>query len=165
MIKLGIIADTHIPIKSKTLPDEIFTLFEGSNLILHAGDLVDLSVIDELKKIAPVKAVYGNMDKEDVKKKFPRKQIIKIGKFKIGLIHTLGRISDRIQRVKEEFPKSKINVIVFGHSHVPVNEKKNGILFFNPGCPVDDIFCPYRSIGMLTISDKIEGKIIKLKNI
>jgi len=48
---------------------------------------------------------------------------------------------------------------------VPVNEKKNGILFFNPGCPVDDIFCPYRSIGMLTISDKIEGKIIKLKNI
>lgn len=160
---IGVIADTHIPAKADKLSEEIFQHFKEVDLILHAGDLTTLSVIDELKKIAPVCAVYGNMDKGKIRKNLKRKEVIKVGKFKIGLIHTLGIVSKRVEKAKEEFSGSKINAVVFGHSHTSMNEEKKGILFFNPGCPTDDILCPYRSIGILKLSDKIEGKIIKLR--
>lgn len=164
MIKIGVIADTHIPTRCRAIPDEILKQFKGVDLILHLGDFIDLAVLNDLKKLAPVKAVCGNMDPAAIKKKCPRKLIVKVGKFKIGLIHDLGSVSTRLERAREEFNKSKINAVVFAHSHSPVNEKKGGILFFNPGSPTDTIFAPYKSFGFLTLTDKIEGKIIKLKD-
>lgn len=164
MFKIGVISDTHIPTKCIKLPEEVFLHFKGVDLILHAGDFIDTSVLDILKEIAPLKAVYGNMDNEAVRKELPRKQIVKIGDIKIGLIHDLGSLSKIKNKIKEEFGNSKIDAVVFGHSHVPLNEIKCGILTFNPGSATDTIFNPYKSIGILTIDGKIEGKIIKLKN-
>ncbi len=163
MIKIGIISDTHIPTRCQAVSKEVLRELEGVNLILHAGDFVDISTFNALTKIAPVKAVYGNMDHEEVKSKFPKKEIIKVGKFNIGLIHDLGSPSKRLKTLKEEFGNFKISAVVFGHSHTPLNKKKDGILFFNPGSPTDDVFAPYKSIGILTVSDKIEGRIIELK--
>jgi uncharacterized protein len=162
-MKLGVIADTHMPIKGQSLPEELSLHFKDVDLILHAGDILNLSVIDQLEKIAPVRAVYGNMDREETRKKLPRKDIIEIGGFRIGLIHSLGRPWQMLKKVKEEFPRVKLDVVVYGHSHMPAREIKKGILFFNPGCPMRDIFCPYRSIGLLILSDRIESKILKLK--
>jgi len=90
------------------------------------------------------------------------KEIINIGKFKIGLIHGYGAPSEIMPTVRREF--DKVDVLVFGHSHAAMNIKKDGILYFNPGSPTDKIFASKNSYGILEITDKgIEGNIIEIK--
>lgn len=161
-IKIGVLSDTHIPHAAPRLPDEIYKAFKGVDMILHAGDFVDISVLDELKKLAETKGVCGNMDTDKILKELPSKRIINTGKFTIGLFHGYGPPFNLINRVKGEFTE-KVDVIVYGHSHSPVNVVKDGILFFNPGTPTDKIFARYNSYGILTINDTVEGRIVKIK--
>ena len=69
---VGLISDTHIPVRARSLPKEVFKIFEGADFIVHAGDLVDFSIIDELEQIAPVLAAYGNMDGPEIREKIPK---------------------------------------------------------------------------------------------
>jgi len=161
MIKIGVISDTHIPKAALDLPADIYNDFVGVDLILHAGDVTELSVLRSLEKLAPVKAVCGNMDTGDICGAYPKKEIIKIGRFRIGLIHGYGPAKGLMKTVRSEFDKN-IDVIVFGHSHNPVNEIVDGILFFNPGSPTDKVFSPYNSYGILEADDKIQGRIIRI---
>lgn len=162
-MRIGVISDTHITDKTKDLPKEIYTAFKNVDLILHAGDLVDLTVLKKLKTICKdVKAVYGNMDSPEVKSKLCEKEIIQIGKFKIALIHGWGNPAKLIEALPEKFTLDKPDIIVFGHSHYPVNEKYNGILFFNPGSLMDKIFAPFNSYGIIEINDSIKTEIIKV---
>ena len=112
-MKIGVISDTHIPERAEELPKEIFLAFKDVNLILHAGDFIELTVLDKLKEISQVKAVYGNMDMPEVRNVLAQKEIIEVGKFKIGLIHGWGPPDRLIETIKKEFPQ-KINAIVFG---------------------------------------------------
>lgn len=160
--KIGVISDTHIPTRAPSLPKKIFEYFKDIDLILHAGDLEKLEVLDDLKKINKnVIAVYGNMDPSDVASKLPSKSIIKINNFKIGLTHGYGPPEGIRQRILEEF-NEKLDCVVFGHTHNPFNEIENNILFFNPGSPTDTVFTDINSIGILKINNKIKGEIIKL---
>lgn len=161
-MRIGVISDTHIPHAASRLPDEIYTTFKNMDLILHAGDLIDISVLDELKKLAKTQAVYGNMDDLKLRKILPAKEIINIGKVTIGLIHGHGTPFNLINRVKSEFSQ-KMDAIVFGHSHSPVNEVRDGTLFFNPGSATDKMFAKYNSYGILTINNGIKGEIVRLK--
>lgn len=161
-MKIGVISDTHIPDRAKDIPKVILEDFKDASLILHAGDFVVLDVLEKLNDIGQVFAVWGNMDHREVKQVLPEKRIIDVGKFKIGLFHGWGPPSNLINLAKEKFQKDMCDVIVFGHSHSPFNEFKDGILFFNPGSPTDKIFSPYNSYGILEIDDGIKGKIIKL---
>lgn len=160
-MKIGVISDTHIPRTCPKLPVKIIKAFEGVDMILHAGDLVEIKVLRDLEKLAKTTAVYGNMDEAEVRRLLPEKEIIKAGGFTIGLIHGYGPAANIIDRVKGEFTE-KVDVIVFGHSHVPVNVIKDGILFFNPGSPTDKIFARSNSYGMLTVADDIKGEIIRI---
>lgn len=160
-MKIGVISDTHIPERADRIPAQIFKDFKGADLILHAGDILELKVLKDLEKIAPVKAVYGNMDPLEVRNALAEKEIINIGKFKIGLIHGWGHPAKLIDMVKVKF-NEKLDVIVFGHSHNPVNEVRDGVLFFNPGSPTDKVFSTVNSYGILEINEEIKGKIIKL---
>ena len=160
-MRIGVIADTHIPNSAVDLPKKIYEDFAKVDLILHAGDLVELEVLEKLKKITQVIAVAGNMDYPDVVKVLPRKKIVECGKSTIGLIHGHGFTLENLKLLHKEFNKT-INVLVFGHSHQPMNEIKDGILHFNPGSPTDKIFAPFNSYGILEINDKINGKIIKI---
>ena len=160
-MKIGVISDTHIPVRAIDIPRPIYEAFAKVDLILHAGDLVSIDVLDKLKKISKVKAVLGNMDHSELIKILPKKEVIAVGKFKIGLIHGYGPPFDLIDRIKNEF-QEKMDVIVFGHSHQPEKELKDGGLFFNPGSPTDKVFASSNSFGMLEINDKIEANIIKL---
>ena len=160
-MKIGVISDTHIPERTTVIPSELSQIFKDVDLIIHVGDLVCLDVIEQLKKIAPVKAVYGNMDNHEVRRTLPEKEILTIGKFKIGLFHGKGPPNRIVACVKEVF-QEKLDLIIFGHSHTPMCEKHEGILFFNPGSPTDTTFAPFRSCGMLEINDEIKGTIIKL---
>ena len=160
-MKIGVISDTHIPKAASDLPAAVYSEFRKVDLILHAGDLVELKILDRLKKLAPVKAVRGNMDEREVRLALPEKEVIDINnKFKIGLIHGYGAPYSLPERIGSQF--GRVDAIVFGHSHTPLNEVRDGVLFFNPGSPTDKIFAPYNSFGILEINETIEGRIIRL---
>lgn len=160
-MKIGVISDTHIPERAADIPKEVYLAFKEVELILHAGDLVTLEVLETLKKICPVKAVYGNMDTPQITKILKEKEIIKVGNFKIGLIHGKGHPSNLINFTKNAFDQ-KLDMIIFGHSHNPLCEKISGVLFFNPGSPTDTIFSPYRSYGIIEINSDIKADIVRL---
>jgi putative phosphoesterase len=161
-MKIGVIADTHIPVSARKLPQKVYDNFKDCDLIIHAGDLVDMSVIEELSKIAETKAVSGNMDGYEVTQKLPDELLIEVAGKKIGVIHGRGPGFKVRQMAKEAFG-DKADIIIFGHSHTPVNEKKDGILFFNPGSPTDTVFSPYRSFGIIEINgDDIKAEIVKI---
>ncbi|MDD5432887.1 MAG: metallophosphoesterase [Candidatus Omnitrophica bacterium] len=163
MIKIVVISDTHIPERSTEIPKKLLDDLKTADMIIHAGDLVDISVLETLKKICPnVKAVQGNMDHEEVKTILPEKEVFKIGKYRIGLAHGWGAPSKLIEVLTTAFENIPVDIIIFGHSHCSVNEKINGILYFNPGSPTDKIFAASNSYGIIEINDKIEAKIIKL---
>ncbi len=160
-MKIGVLSDTHIPRAAHELPREICRAFKNVDLILHAGDLINISVLDKLNTLARTEAVHGNMDEPEVRKSLPAKKIIKAGDFRIGLVHGSGMPFRLINTVHTEFSE-KVDAIVFGHSHSPVNEVRDGILFFNPGSPTDKIFARYKSYGILTANKDLKGEIIRL---
>ncbi|MHA1974489.1 MAG: metallophosphoesterase family protein [Candidatus Hodarchaeales archaeon] len=158
---IGLISDTHIPTRAKSLPTSIFKVFDSVDLILHAGDLEVLKVIEELEKIAPVKAVHGNMCRMEVKEKLPRKRIIKIEKLNIGLIHGSGGYSGYYDRILDQFKPDleEIDIIVSGHTHQPEAKIVNGIQFINPGSAVDKYFTPKNTVAIMNIDgDKFNFK-------
>jgi len=160
--QIGIISDTHIP-HFKRLPEAIWQHFVDVELILHAGDLSILSVIAELETIAPVIAVQGNVEREEVVLKLPIKREVVVGHCRIGMVHILGEPKYYARTARREFPQA--HVVVFGHSHVPYNREHNGQLLFNPGSATDRRHQPACSIGKLCINDtdmSINGEIIML---
>ncbi|MBI4743504.1 MAG: metallophosphoesterase family protein [Actinobacteria bacterium] len=159
-LKIGVISDTHIPASNSSLPAKIKKVFADVKMILHAGDILKEEIVDELNLIAETIAVNGNMDYPETKIKFPFKQVVEVGRFRIGLIHGWGPPFGIEERIKREF--DNVDCIVFGHTHNPQCEKIDDILFFNPGSPTDKRFAPYNSVGILKINQQIEGEIIKL---
>jgi putative phosphoesterase len=160
-LKILVLSDTHIPIAAQDLPEEIYKAIEGVDMIFHAGDLIDEGVLEKLRSLKETRAVRGNMDSKELSMVLNAKEVINIGKFKIGLIHGYGAPSEIMPTVRREF--DKIDVLVFGHSHAAMNVKKDGVLYFNPGSPTDKIFASKNSYGILEVTDKnIEGTIIEL---
>lgn len=160
-MRILVLSDTHIPRVVQDLPERIYNEIKNVDMILHAGDFIDAEVLESLKKLKKVHAVYGNMDSPELRRTLRDKDIIKAGKFRIGLIHGYGAPKELIETVKAEF--ANVDAIVFGHSHIATNVVKDGVLFFNPGSPTDTIFAAQKTYGILEVTDKnIEGKIITI---
>jgi putative phosphoesterase len=160
--KVGVISDTHIP-HFKTLPEVIWEHFAGAELIVHAGDLSVLSVLSELETIAPVVAVQGNVESTEVMLQLPIKREVVVGHCRIGIVHILGDAKSHARLARQEFPAAR--VVVFGHSHIPWNEDRDGQLLFNPGSATDRRRQPRCSLGVLYVNDEAErvwGEIIWL---
>lgn len=162
-MKIGVISDTHIHRPDDEFPKQLIEGLTGVDLILHAGDLVDISVLNRLQKIARVIAVHGNMDSNAVRGTLLEQEIISVEKIKIGLVHGWGPPMGLIDRVKEVFLTKNVDVIIYGHSHIAATKQLDNILFINPGSPTDKIFAPYNSYAILNIEGRqIDAKIIKL---
>jgi len=159
-MKIGVISDTHIPSLIKSLPPKVFEVFKGVDLILHAGDIVEMSVLDELAALAPVEAVAGNMDGLEVHHHLPSKKVLTLGRFRVGLIHGKYRIDEQRNRIRQEF--DDVDLIVYGHSHTPFWGKEEGIYFLNPGSPSDTRHAPYHSVAILDITEEMKAAIVKL---
>ena len=159
-MKIGVISDTHIPVIVKALPPAIFDIFKGVDLILHAGDIVELSVLEELRTLAPVEAVAGNMDDTRVMMNLPAKKVIPVGQYSLGLIHGKYKINIQQEMIKKEF--DNVDVIVYGHSHTPFWGKVDGIYFLNPGSPTDKRYAPYNSVALLEVGNDIRAEIIRI---
>ncbi len=162
-MRILVLSDTHIPERAKSLPRLICDELKKVDLVIHAGDFVDIEVVDLLKKYCKnVKGVCGNMDQEEIRKKFPEKDIFEINNFKIGLIHGVGAPNKLLGIVSDIFKKDKLDLIIFGHSHSPYNSKEGNTIYFNPGSATDEIFAPYKSFGIIDIDKEIVCKIVKI---
>lgn len=162
-MKIGVISDTHIPERAPGLPEKLLRDLKAMDMIIHAGDLADLSVLTSLKKICPdVRGVAGNMDPSEVCVQLPDKLVFKAGKFTIGVAHGCGAPQRLPEMMRELFKKDKVDLIIFGHSHYPVILSESAPILFNPGSPTDTIFAPYRSYGVVELNGNINMKIVKL---
>lgn len=162
-MKILVLSDTHIPQAAEELPAKIYDQLKSADLLLHAGDITSLVFLKNLQKLAKdIKAVYGNMDDLSLRKILPKKEVIKVNGFTIGLIHGWGTPSGLIALAEKEFQEKKPDIIIFGHSHQPLCLNKNGILFFNPGSPTDKVFSETNSYGIISINDSIDARIIRL---
>ena len=92
----------------------------------------------------------------------PERQIIAVGKYRIGLTHGSGPPAYIMEEVANIFKNDKVDIIIFGHAHHPINEKKDGILYFNPGSLTDTTFSPFNSYGIIEINNEIRASIIKI---
>src|SRR3989338_7005039 len=103
MKKIGVLSDTHIPKAASDLPEIVYAELKNIDMIFHAGDLVQLEVLEKLQKIAPTYAVFGNMDMDDVRSALPEKDTVTIEGFKIGIIHGYGPPAKLVESISKEF--------------------------------------------------------------
>ena len=158
---IGLISDTHIPDRAKVIPQNVIDAFNDVDLILHAGDLTSLSVIEELEKIAPVMAVQGNMDRVNGIN-LPKAKTLEVEGVKIGLIH--GEVYPRAdtQQLVYLAKELDVDILVSGHSHQPKIEKKGGVLLVNPGSPIVPRLAD-RTVMLLEINNKeVDVEIVKI---
>jgi uncharacterized protein len=148
---VGLISDTHVPKRAMRIPQRVFEIFEKADYIIHAGDLVELAVIDELEQIAPVLAVCGNMDGIEVAEALPKFNTLKVFDWKIGVMHDLTSLDG--SKINESAQMNGFNVFVFGHTHVSSVKWENKILYINPGSPTDPPSSMEKpSVGLLKIT-------------
>ena len=158
-MKIGVISDTHLDNFSEHLGERILKHFKGVDMILHAGDVVELSVLDFFAD-KEVKLVAGNMDSWEIKQSAPIKQVIQIEGYKLGLIHGWGSPVGIEDRILKEF--DDIDILVYGHTHNAASFTKSGVQFFNPGSPTDKRFTTKNTIGILNIGNQISSQIITI---
>ncbi len=159
---IGLVSDTHIPTRAHALPKTVLTTFEKVDYIIHAGDLVQLQVLDELEQLAPVLAVHGNMDGPEVAGALPKLNTLKILNWKIGVMHDPGSHYG-IAKMRDLVKQHNFNVFVYGHTHSPNIKWDNKTLYINPGSPTnpEPPFLTKPSIGLLKItSENITPEII-----
>ena len=171
-MKVGLISDTHL--SSGKIPQAVIDVFQGVDLILHAGDVVTLPMLRHLEAIAPVTAVQGNMDMPGVRLYLPVKTVIEAEGHQIGLIHghhvpnpnqvlssplDLPAMHDYLLN---EFRDEKVDCIVYGHTHQAHLESYQGVLIVNPGSATRGRG-GQSTVGTLTVSqDGMQGKIIQI---
>jgi hypothetical protein len=158
-MKIGVISDTHLKNVNPQLMDIYQDYLSDVDMIIHAGDLVSDEIVDFLSK-KPLHIVHGNMDNFDIKEKFPKKKLIEVSGFRLGLIHGWGSPFGIERKLRSEF--NDVHVIIYGHSHRPANHIDKGVIFFNPGTAAGFSMSGSHSIGILDITDKINSTIITI---
>ncbi len=150
-MKIVAISDTHAPRRWKSCPPRVAEYLRQADLILHAGDVCTASVLDELAQYAPVRAVLGNNDGPDVAAwGAPETLDLDLAGLKVSMIHDSGPSAGRLRRMRRRFPEA--GLVVFGHSHIPLDESADGLRILNPGSPTDRRRQPHGTIGLLTVA-------------
>ena len=139
----AVIADTHLPRRARALPEGLAPHLGRADLVLHAGDLMDPALLDELAAYAPVKAIRGNLDPPGL----PETLEFEFGGARVAMIHDSGRRQGRRTRLRRRFPDAR--VVIFGHSHIPFLEDESGLMLLNPGSPTDRRRQPHHTFALL----------------
>ena len=150
---VGLISDTHIPVRARCIPKMVFKIFENVDFIVHAGDLVKLAVIDELEQLAPVLAVHGNMDGPEVSGALPKLNSLKISDWKIGVMHDPSTLFG-MGKMREIAKRNGFNVFVYGHTHNSSIKWEGKTLYINPGSPTNPLpsFISKPSVALLKVT-------------
>ncbi|MEW9528095.1 metallophosphoesterase family protein [Microbispora sp. NPDC049125] len=151
-VKVVVLSDTHAPRRWKSCPLAVAEHLRHADAILHAGDVCTAGVLTELSGYAPVHAVLGNNDGPDVAAwGAPETLELDLGGLAVAMIHDSGQAAGRTRRMRRRFPGA--DLVVFGHSHIPMDLTGDGIRVFNPGSPTDRRRQPHGTIGILDIRD------------
>jgi uncharacterized protein len=145
---IGVISDTHGQFDRK-----ISSLFKGVSHILHAGDIGNLRVLQQLERIAPVTAVSGNVDEGSVPPGVEEEKTLHLCGLRIFMIHILGDPNRLARALQQRIDSVRPDVVVFGHSHKPLIEEHGKVLYFNPGSAGPKRFSLPRSVGLLKCQD------------
>ena len=143
---LAVISDTHMPRGNRRLPVEHLV---GADAILHAGDVMERSVLEELQALGPpVHAVRGNVDDSWLQARLPLQRTLEFEGVRIGMLHDAGPAAGRLARMRRRFPDE--DAVIFGHSHIPLHEQTEDGSFqiFNPGSPTDKRRQPVHTMGL-----------------
>ena len=148
---VGVISDTH-----GLLRPEAVAALRGADMILHAGDIGSSAVLDSLASIAPVTAIRGNVDGRWANG-IPETSVVSVGEIMLYMLHDLGRLD-----LKPE--AAGLSAVIFGHSHKPLHEIRNGVLYFNPGSAGPRRFSLPVSVGRLVVEERnVTAELIQLK--
>jgi len=161
MVRAVVLADTHAPLRWRQCPPIIARYLTQTDLILHAGDVCTASVLDELSGYAPLRAVRGNNDGEDVAAWGAQETVeLELAGLPVAMIHDSGQSAGRCARLRRRFPRAQL--VVFGHSHIPADQAADGVRIFNPGSPTDRRRQPRGTFGLLHIDDGqlLEARIV-----
>lgn len=147
-----VLADTHVKAdRRRDLPAEVWDAADRAHLILHAGDVVTASLLDDLAARAPLRAVLGNND-DGLEARLPVEDHVDLDGFRITLVHDSGPTAGRPERLKGRYPDA--DLVVFGHSHLPLDEEgAHGQRLFNPGSCTERRRAPRRTYGLLVVED------------
>lgn len=147
-----VLSDTHSPRRWKSCPLRVASHLRDAEVILHAGDVCTADVLDELAQYAPVHVVLGNNDGPDVAAwGAPETLELTLAGLRVAMIHDSGQAGGRAARMHRLFPDA--GLVVFGHSHIPMDQTAAGVRIFNPGSPTDRRRQPHGTLGILDIED------------
>ncbi|UOX89362.1 metallophosphoesterase [Amycolatopsis sp. FBCC-B4732] len=136
-MKLLLISDTHLPARARVLPPQVWAEVEAADVVVHAGDWVEVALLDELEaRSKRLIGVYGNNDGADLRARLPEVARADLDGVRLAVIHETGAKQGREQRCDAQFPDT--DVLVFGHSHIPWDTvAPSGLRLLNPGSPTD----------------------------
>lgn len=161
-VRIGVIADTHIyPRSRRQIPDPVIDLFQraGIDLIVHLGDVTTRPVLEDLAHLAPLIAVHGNNDDDELAAILPRTTGFTVGSLRFGVVHGHGGRSAR-QVARETFA-GKVDCVLFGHSHQPLIDRAGDLILFNPGSATDRRWHEHFGVGIIDVTaEGIEPELI-----
>ena len=158
---LAILSDTHLPRGRRVLPAACRERLDAADLILHAGDLMELDVLRDLERHGEVVAVCGNVDGPELRRLLPPIREVEVGGATIAMVHDGGPRIGRLERLRRRFPDA--DAVVFGHSHLPLHERAGDFQIFNPGSPTEKRRAPRHTMGMADVRDgRIEFEFVGL---
>lgn len=140
---LVVIADTHVPVRARLLPEQVWQAAEVADVVIHAGDWMETALLDEfLARARRVVGVYGNNDGPGLRSRLPEVARVQLDGLRLAVVHETGQARGREQRCDQNFPDT--DVLVFGHSHIPWDSlTAGGLRLLNPGSPTDRRRQPY----------------------
>ncbi len=151
-MRIAVISDTHLPRGPRRLPDACVERLAAADAILHGGDLMEVEVLRALQALGPpVHAVRGNVDSSELQARLPLRRLLDLGGVQVGMLHDAGPAAGRLERMRNRFPEAQ--AVVFGHSHIPLREERDGFQIFNPGSPTERRRAPRHTMGMATVVD------------
>jgi hypothetical protein len=151
-VVVAVISDTHLPRGARKIPEACVASMRASDLILHAGDFTYPEVLDEIEALGPpVAAVHGNMDADELRTRLPEARLVDAEGATIAMVHDAGPAAGRLERMRARFPEA--DAVVFGHSHVPLHEEREGFQIFNPGSPTDRRRAPRHTMGIAEVEE------------
>ena len=150
-MRLLIIADTHVPKRARRLPDLVWQQVDEADVVIHAGDWVDVSLLDELEAASNLLiGVHGNNDGEALRARLPEVARAELAGLRLAVVHETGAAKGRERRCARDYPDT--DVLVFGHSHIPWDSVADtGLRLLNPGSPTDRRRQPHCTYMLATL--------------
>ncbi len=161
-MQIALISDTHMPRGGRRLPQECVSRLRAADLIVHGGDLFEVEVLTELEVLGPpVAAVYGNVDSPELRERLPAELMLELDGAALAVGHDAGPAKGRLARMRRRFPEA--DAVVFGHSHIPLHEERDGFQIFNPGSPTERRRAPHHTMGMAEVHNgRVRFELIRL---